>query len=563
MPKGLALPESDRKFLWETENVAFQIIYKAGPAFAHALAAGDRESVAQFFAPDFKGTVLEGTPQVTDRTFARWETRSSDRSTKKPLDGNAFAQYLVDWSLKFRSPPQVQVQVIDLAPIIKDDFSGSWQGKWILRLAGEQGTRKPMSAPKLERMPPTFPENYQVSDGQPLEIVATGKVTWDHCPVDYLKDRNWISGWEFSKVVVSQSPKRLMTDVSASIGIDAKPLHDNWKHPHERAATVTGGVFACDVNNDGKIDLFVNDLGPPHLYVNQGGKFVDEAFERGLPVTPVKRNAVCLVDLNNDGWEDLVYGREIYENVQGNFVRRGSINLDPNTAGVSVADFDRDGLVDLYVIASAPSPDEDAHQGGSRISWVHDDSGPGNTLYRNEGQFSFKDVTQPANASAGKRSCFSAVWMDVNDDNWPDVYVINELGNNVLLINQQNGTFAEKNVGPKFDGFAMGVAAGDVNEDGRVDLYLGNMKSKVGQRVVGNLRPGCYEDDILERMRRWVGGNILMTATPDGNFAEVLAGVEGGGWSYGPVMIDFDNDGRLDLFSACGFISRSRTEPDG
>jgi hypothetical protein len=94
-------------------------------------------------------------------------------------------------------------------------------------------------------------------------------------------------------------------------------------------------------------------------------------------------------------------------------------------------------------------------------------------------------------------------------------------------------------------------------------VYLGNMKSKVGQRVVGNLPTGCYPPEVLESMRRWVGGNILLLGKPGGEFVEAPAGVDGGGWSYGPVMLDFDADGRLDLYSTCGFISRSRIEPDG
>src|SRR4029453_18867617 len=173
-------------------------------------------------------------------------------------------------------------------------------------------------------------------------------------------------------------------------------------------------------------------------------------------------------------------GSTILENRNGQFVRRGHLPLLPETIGIAVADYDGDGLIDLYVSNAAPVPEQPGVS--ARISWVDDESGMPNVLWRNRGDFQFENVTEAAHASAGHYCTFTSLWLDANDDGLPDLYVINELGANVLLVNQGNGTFQEIHIGPPFDGFTMGAAAGDINDDGRIDVYLANMKSKVGQR---------------------------------------------------------------------------------
>jgi hypothetical protein len=89
------------------------------------------------------------------------------------------------------------------------------------------------------------------------------------------------------------------------------------------------------------------------------------------------------------------------------------------------------------------------------------------------------------------------------------------------------------------------------------------MKSKVGQRIVANLPAEAYPPEILDKMRRWVAGNFLLFNRGSLDFEEGRANTAGGGWSYGPALVDLDGDGRLDIHSTCGFASFSRSEPDG
>src|SRR5262249_19877285 len=153
---------------------------------------------------------------------------------------------------------------------------------------------------------------------------------------------------------------------------------------------------------------------------------------------------------------------------------------------IVVADYDRDGKLDLYVTRTGPP--------GER-SWLDDKSSDprGNYLFRNKGNWEFEDVTRAAGVSGGRRSSFSAAWLDANNDGWPDLHVINEFGDGVLLVNNRDGTFREQALADRpADYGSMGLAAGDIDNDGNIDIFCANMFSKAGTRVIANLAPDAY-----------------------------------------------------------------------
>jgi hypothetical protein len=269
------------------------------------------------------------------------------------------------------------------------------------------------------------------------------------------------------------------------------------------------------------------------------------------------------IDIDGDGWEDLIVGPTTYRNEGGkrftDVTPLCNLRLPPDILGVAVADFDRDGRLDLYAV----------RQGlGKTDSWLEGKSGKavGNQLWRNRGHWRFEDVTEKSKAGGGNRSTFSAVWLDANNDGWPDLFVPNEFGNGVLLVNQRDGTFKEQALtdGP-CDFGTMAVAAGDVDNDGHIDLYLANMYSKAGNRVIGNLRPDTYAPEVMARLRTLVSGSQLHRNRGSLQFEQKGKEwqVNDCGWAYGAALVDLDNDGWLDLYATAGFISRSRDKPDG
>jgi hypothetical protein len=237
----------------------------------------------------------------------------------------------------------------------------------------------------------------------------------------------------------------------------------------------------------------------------------------------------------------------------------GKIPVKPT--GLSIADYDLDGNFDLYVTRGAAG-------GFKEGSWIDGRANElsNNQLLRNLGDWQFEDVTNGSPLSGDMRSTSNAVWLHSNDDLRPDLYVIDEFGDGVLLINNEDGTFSGKalNEAPTDFG-SMGLTTGDVNNDGHPDIYVAEMYSKAGQRVMANIPEGTYSPEVTRKLERLVDGSQLYLGRSDGSFEATgkRLAVNAVGWAWGPCLADLNNDGWLDLYATAGFISQSRDKPDG
>ena len=339
------------------------------------------------------------------------------------------------------------------------------------------------------------------------------------------------------------------------------------KAPPAKAAPDCAAMWtAADVNKDGNLDVLITDKGTPAFYRGiGGGKFENVTDNVGLAAYMPKygRGIAAWVDIDGDGWDDLILGTLIFKNEGGkqfvDYTSRCKLRFPKEAKNVVVADYDLDGKLDLYFPRSGP-PGEN--------SWFdHRSSDPdGNFLFRNLGDWKFEDVTEASNARGGFRSSFTAAWLDANNDGWPDLFVPNEFGNGVLLVNQKNGKFAERYLADRPTDFGtMGLAVGDINNDGQVDVYCANMYSKAGTRVIGNMKPDSYPPDLMEQIRRFVAGSQLHLNRGDMKFDQVgpQMKVAAVGWAYGASLADLDGDGFLDIYATAGFVSQDRDEPDG
>jgi hypothetical protein len=308
---------------------------------------------------------------------------------------------------------------------------------------------------------------------------------------------------------VSLAAAKEFVDISAAAGVDDAGLGK--------------GVAFADINNDGLVDLFIsNKGGASKLYLNKGNdKFEDVTAKSGLGNAVVGFTLGSVFgDYDNDGYADLYMAkggqyeveanRLFHNNGDGTFTDvtdKAGVGLKAFTYGASFVDYDNDGLLDLYC----------ANYG----------VGKKNVLYRNNGNGTFTDVTDQA--GVGDRSwSWMGVWADVNNDNFPDLYVVNgrypDGEPNKLYLNNRNGTFTEvaKKAGVDDANWGLGAAFGDIDNDGDQDLFVSN----------------------------YVGGNNLYLNKGDGTFTKATERVKGGhdGWGKGPTFGDVDHDGDLDLY---------------
>jgi hypothetical protein len=318
------------------------------------------------------------------------------------------------------------------------------------------------------------------------------------------------------------------------------------------------GVAVGDYDQDGDLDLYL--LGQPghenRLYRNDhslsGEGFTDVTDAAGLGEFSGSR-AAQFVDLDGDGLLDLVAVNDsspgtalqpsrIYGNLGSGRFRdvTAASGFDPAgliVGGMGIADYDRDGLPDVYVTYWT---------GGFRLG-VNEDYGSHNLLFRNLGGIRFEDVTAQVGLGSLSAGSFTPMFADLNGDAWPDLYVAVDAAPEVLYLND-HGTFrdatAEAGLGATRNG--MGAALADPEGVGIPSVFVTNITepdNKLGVPPGGN---------ALLRSRLRPGGQVAYVDDAAG------AGIRDAGWAWGATFTDLDLDGHTDLFVAQGMDVHTR-----
>ncbi len=342
------------------------------------------------------------------------------------------------------------------------------------------------------------------------------------------------------------------------------------------------GVAVADYDNDGRPDVFiVSKTGQSRLFRNLGDwKFEDvtaragfarsgSTIEQGLswvrglagssaalPPGPWTQGA-AFADVNNDGWHDLYVCRFGAPNLlfinqgDGTFkeeaAARGLAVVDSSGMG-NFCDYDRDGWLDVYIQTNM-------------LDGTKAPNGQRDYLLRNRGDGTFENVTDRAGIS-GESMAHSATWWDYNEDGWPDLYVANDFGPpDKLYRNNRDGTFTDviNDVVAQISYSAMGTDLGDVNNDGRIDLFVADMAATTheqDQRSMAAARELTREDADSTTVSPQILRNTLFVNTGAPRFLEAgaLAGLEATDWTWAVRFEDLDNDGWLDLYVTNGMV---------
>ncbi|MDX2266732.1 MAG: VCBS repeat-containing protein [Bryobacter sp.] len=353
-----------------------------------------------------------------------------------------------------------------------------------------------------------------------------------------------------------------------------QPGLDHWRGLLDVATGIDvyghQGIAVGDYDNDGHEDLYLAQPAglPNRLYRNLGnGRFADVTQATGTGFLADTR-AVLFADFDNDGDQDLllVTASQPYllrnTNTRFTLLPAATLPIPADRQGsftsAAWADYDRDGLLDLYLCSydfwqpgrtyNTPTPFYDAQ------------NGPPNFLFRNLGNGRFADVTAAAGLNQNNnRYSFAAAWADYDNDGHPDLYVANDFGRNNLYRNLGNGKFADvaAAAGVEDLGAGMSVAWGDANQDGLLDLYVGNMWSSAGQRVTNTSQfAALAAGPARSAFQRQAKGSTLYLNLGNGQFQEDASGaLEFGRWAWGSDFADLDNDGHLDVYVQNGYIT--------
>jgi len=338
-----------------------------------------------------------------------------------------------------------------------------------------------------------------------------------------------------------------------------------------------GGVSAGDINNDGLIDLyFTGNMVSNKLYLNKGNlEFEDISEKAGVLGDDRWFTGVTMADVNNDGYLDIYcsvsgkFGSKenlLYINNKDNtFTERAAeyrLNDIGNSVQATFFDYDLDGDLDLYV-ANYPPTSFRTPNAVYRFSVNNPKSKESDRLFRNDGN-TFTDVTD----EAGLRSfglTLSATVGDVNNDNWPDIYISNDFSTpDYLFINNKNGTFTEqiKNTTKQTAFYGMGVDIADFNNDQLLDILQVDMMAKNNRRAKANMasmnpelfwstvNAGFHYQYMQNNLQ--INNGIMNDSLPIFSNVARLAGISSTDWSWGPLFADLDNDGWKDIFISNG-----------
>ncbi len=548
--QSVVLAKEKQEAIWRAEHVTFEIENYFGKPFAAALRSGKLDEAGHLFAEEFEAAVFERQAPTTRRhsTLEEQLWKAADHSAKN-TDQEGLLDFFRSALADFESVQGSRVRVLQIKPVAGE--STHFETELLVTVRGS------------------------MASGARGELASHHHATFNVASDDVIRKGGALLSWSIDDAKLTISNSELMQEVTKDTGLDQIGVPDNWDLPVSDTQMYQFQCAVADFDRDGFLDIALAGYrGQPMLLRNVEGKKFEPIPVHEIGIRPwqsmdAARNGLCAwIDYDNDGYPDLIMGPHVYRNVGGlrfkDVTQSSGLKFDYDPMGCTVIDYDCDGLLDLYVNYQAESGEPP-----EKLAWVGDEvGGKANQLWRNTGNGRFVNVTEKANAGGGARSTFASSWFFYDDDHYPDVYMANDFGINVILRNKGDGTFEDVSIASGASDFAtsMGVATGDINNDGVTEVYVANMYSKMGRRIISQVSNSDYPAGIYDQIKGSCAGNRLYTrADSKSPFADIslAAQVNEVGWAYAPLMADFDEDGLLDLYSTSGFMSFSRKKPDG
>jgi hypothetical protein len=376
-------------------------------------------------------------------------------------------------------------------------------------------------------------------------------------------------------------PRVTFSDASTDAGIGFR--HFQGTRSIQLAEDMGSGAAWGDYDRDGWIDLFVvnfsgpvNEEGIPSpsstatstLYHNNGdGTFTDVSVTSGLALRCWGMSAAW-GDYDNDRFPDLLvtaYGENsiFHNNGDGTFTdvskAAGLSDTRGFWAGGQWGDYDRDGDLDIYICgyvkySYAPGGSSSMQYDVEVPASINPSSFPPerNLLYRNNGNGSFAEVAAAAGVLGEQGRSLGASWADLDADGWPDLYVANDVSDNVLYHNLGDGTFEEISHNALVADYrgAMGIAVGDWDRDADYDMFITHWVAQENALYSSLITQLTSGDNPLRELR-------FMDEADRFGLGQIALDFIGWGTSF----FDYDNDGLADLFVVNGSTFQQNENP--
>jgi hypothetical protein len=358
-------------------------------------------------------------------------------------------------------------------------------------------------------------------------------------------------------------------DISTQAGLNVSHI----AAPEKRyiVESTSGGVGFIDCDNDGKLDVLMVGGSNVDRYRQNGGDPMVRLFHQDADVhfTDITERAgltrkgwgmsVSVMDFDNDGWQDIYAsgygGNALYRNL-GNckfedVTEKAGVRVGGYSMGAAWGDYDRSGYVSLFVpryldFDMNKLPTYDAENKGCEFRGVSMEcarrghSGQTDFLFHNRGNGTFEDVSKKTGVDdPGTYLGMQGIWVDYDNDGWPDLYVTNDGGPNYLYHNKHDGTFEEVGLlsGASLsltgvERAGMGVDFGDFDRDGKLDIYVTNYSEETDALFWNQGEKGFVDladtAGISQPTYFWVG--------------------------WGTGFVDLENNGWPDIFVAHGHV---------
>jgi len=546
----------------------------------------DTRAVEKILTSDFSGSSLRPIESRVVRSGAALEIRKNKFTRGTALGRGAFLQELQSAMSSFSKILTAEFQVVGISVIPAALSGANTDGKDAVRTAGADA-----GATKIPQLRLQTRVHYEfVGSGRDFfraQRVGHWDLEWEENSAGNFLLKNW---WGLEETTSSATDPIYIDIAAQALGSNpsyaSQLLHgvDYWRTVLDGACGIDiyghNGVSVGDIDGDGFDDLYVCQPAglPNRLYRNRrDGTFEDITEASGVGIL---ENTACalFVDVDNNGRQDLIVVRTggpllFLNEGSGKFRQKPdafkfATPPQGTFTGAAVADYDRDGWLDIYFCLYIYYQGTDQYKYPS--PYYDAENGPPNFMMRNNRDGTFRDVTAESGLDQNNtRYSFCCGWSDYNGDGWPDLYVVNDFGRKNLYRNNGDGTFTDvaPQAGVEDVGAGMSVCWFDYDNDGAQDLYVADMWSAAGLRVsMQEVFQKDAPEDVRALYRKHAMGNSLLRNDKNGVFEDrgAPAGVEMGRWSWSSDAWDFDHDGFPDLYIANGMISGpSRPGPVG